>query len=279
MGSTLIALVMAPALAGVSTVVARRWGERAGGMVSAFPAIVGPVLLIVALEHGRGFAARAANGTLLGLVSLAAFALAYGRVARRHGWRPSLISGWAGAAVAGLAVGLAAGGFGSPAGLLVAAAALALACRALPAADASGAGPRPRRTAVPLRMASAALLVAVLSAAAGAVGPLIGGMLAALPVLACVLAVSTHREAGAPAVIGLLRGMLAGMGSFVLFCQVIALAIVPYGMAPAFAAATLGALIVQALTVYSVHSTLRRQSSAARPAVATADGSLRRQSS
>lgn len=279
MGSTLIALVMAPALAGVSTVVARRWGERAGGMVSAFPAIVGPVLLIVALEHGRGFAARAANGTLLGLVSLAAFALAYGRVARRHGWRPSLISGWAGAAVAGLAVGLAAGGFGSPAGLLVAAAARALACRALPAADAGGAGPRPRRAAVPLRMASAALLVAVLSAAAGAVGPLIGGMLAALPVLACVLAVSTHREAGAPAVIGLLRGMLAGMGSFVLFCQVIALAIVPYGMAPAFAAATLGALIVQALTVYSVHSTLRRQSSAARPAVATADGSLRRQSS
>jgi hypothetical protein len=271
---------MAPALAGVATVAARRWGERAGGVVSAFPAIVGPVLLIVALDHGRTFAGRAANGTLLGLVSLAAFALAYGRVARRRGWQVSLVSGWVCAALAGLAVGLAAVGSGSPAGLLVAAAALALACRLLPPARAGLATtPLPYRVTVPLRMASAALLVAVLSAAAGAVGPLIGGMLAALPVLACVLVVFTHREAGAPAAIGLLRGMLAGMVSFVLFCQVIALAIVPDGIVPAFTAATMVAVAAQALTVYSVHSTLRRQSSAARPAVAAAAGSLRRQSS
>ena len=68
------------------------------------------------------------------------------------------------------------------------------------------------------------------------------------------------------------------MGSLVLFCQVIALAIVPYGIAPAFAAATAGAVAAQALTVYSVHSTLRRQSSAASSGVAAAAGSLRRQS-
>ena len=92
MASTLIALVMAPALAGAATVAARRWGERASGVVSAFPAIVGPVLLIVALAHGRAFAGRAANGSLLGLVSLAAFALAYGRVARGRGWEVSLVS-------------------------------------------------------------------------------------------------------------------------------------------------------------------------------------------
>jgi len=279
-GSTLIALVMAPALAGAATVAARRWGERAGGVVSAFPAIVGPVLLIVALDHGRAFAGRAANGTLLGLVSLAAFALAYGRVARWRDWRVSLVVGWACAALAGVAVGLSAGGRGSPAGLLVAAGTLALACRLLPPAAAGPATtPLPYRLAVPLRMASAALLVAVLAVTAGAVGPLIGGMLAALPVLACVLAVFTHREAGAPAVIGLLRGMLAGMASFVLFCQVIALVIVPYGIVTAFAAATVVAVAAQALVVYSVHSTLRRQSSAARPAVAAAAGSLRRQSS
>jgi len=67
-----------------------------------------------------------------------------------------------------------------------------------------------------------------------------------------------------------------------LFCQVIVLAIVPYGIAPAFAAATLVALVVQAVAVYPptpVHSLLRRQSSAASPAVAAAPGSLSRQSS
>lgn len=281
MWGTLIALVVAPLLVGAATLVARRFGDRAGGVVSAFPAIVGPVLMILALSHGRSFAAHAANGTLLGLVSLAAFALAYGRTARRHGWPYSLIAAWGCAGMAGLAIGLVAGGAGSPTGLLIAAAALLSAYRALPAEAIGPTAPRgrPRRGMTAWRMVTAALLVAVLSAAAGVLGPLAGGMLAALPVLACVLAVFTHREMGAAAAIGLLRGMLAGMASFVIFCQLIATLIRPYGIAPAFALATAFALIVQALTVWPVHSALRRQSSAASAAVAAAAGSLRRQSS
>jgi hypothetical protein len=280
---TAIQLVVAPALVAVSTLVARRWGSHASGVVSAFPAIVGPVLLILALAHGRAFAARAANGTLLGLVALSAFALAYGRVAVRHGWRASLTAGWVAAALAALGVGTEAGGAGAPVGLLAALASLVAAHRWLPALAAVS----PRTAAapsgtIPVRMAIVALLVALLSAAAGAFGALVGGMLAALPVLACVLVVFTHREQGAPAAIALLRGMLAGMSSFVVFCQLIALLIGRYGIAPAFATATIAALGLQAVTVYppvAVHSLLRRHSSAARLAVAAAAGSLRRQSS
>jgi hypothetical protein len=277
--STWIAIVVAPALVGAATLVTRRFGPRAGGVVSAFPAIVGPVLLILALAHGRSFAAHAANGTLLGLASLAAFALAYGCMAERHGWTVSLLVGWACAALAGLAIGLMAGGAGSPAGLVVAAVALVWAWRALPAVPTGLVPVRARRGMTAARMASAALLVGLLSAAAGAIGPLAGGMLAALPVLACVLAVFTHREAGAPAAIGLLRGMLAGMGSFVVFCQLIATLIGPYGIGWAFVLAATAAVIVQALTVCPVQSLLRRHSSAPSSAVAAAAGSLRRQSS
>jgi Protein of unknown function (DUF3147) len=279
----LIELLLAPALVAVSTLVARRWGVRAGGVVSAFPAIVGSVLLILALDHGRAFAARAADGTLLGLVSLAAFALAYGRLAREHDWPVAALSGWLAAGVAALGAGFVAGRTGSPVGLVVASAALTMAWRMLPAiAHAAPSSRGTRRIEIPLRMASVALLVAVLAAAAGALGAVAGGMLAALPILACVLAVFTHREHGGPQAIALLRGMLAGMASFVLFCQVIALAVVPYGIAAAFAAATGVALAVQALAVYSptpVHSLLRRQRSAASVAVAAAPGSLGRQSS
>jgi hypothetical protein len=295
-GRILIELVVAPVLVAASTLVARRWGSRAGGVVSAFPAIVGPVLLILALAHGPAFAARAANGTLLGLVSLAAFALAYGRLARGHGWRVCAVAGWTGAALAALGVGAAAGRAGSPVGLVVASTALAAAwralptvalvptpaCRALPAVAPVPTPAQPRRGEIPLRMASVALLVALLSAAAGALGAVAGGMLAALPVLACVLAVFTHRERGSAQAIALLRGMLAGIASFVLFCQVIALAVVPYGIATAFAAATGIALAVQAIAVYPpapVHSLLRRHSSAASGVVAAAPGSLGRQSS
>jgi hypothetical protein len=278
-GTELIGLVAAPSLVGVSTVVARRVGAGAGGVVSSFPAIAGPVLLVVALTHGPGFAARAANGTLLGLASLAAFALAYGRTAGRRGWIASLAAAWAAAGVTAGALGFVAGGAGSPAGLLVASVALALSWWALPALPTGGATARPRRGMTALRMASAGLLVAGISAAAGALGPVPGGMLAALPVLACVLAVFTHRESGAPAVVGLLRGLLAGMASFVVFCELIAVLIGRWGIAPAFATATAAAVIVQALTVCSVHWVLRRHSSSASPAVATAAGSLARQSS
>ena len=251
--STAVELLLAPALVALSTVVARRFGERAGGVVSAFPAIVGPVLLIIALAHGAQFAATAANGTLLGLVSLAAFALVYARFARGHGWRASLAAGWACAALAGLAAGLAGGGKPAPAGLLAAVLSLTVAWRALPAAASP---PSATCGSMLARTSTAALLVALLATAADALGPLVGGMLAALPVLACVLAVFTHRDQGADAVIGLLRGMLAGMAAFVIFCQVISMLIVPYGIASAFAAATAVAAVVQALAIYSVHATL-----------------------
>jgi hypothetical protein len=289
MARIIVELLIAPALVAISTIVARRWGPRAGGVVSAFPAIVGPVLLILALSHGTHFAARAANGTLLGLVSLAAFALAYGRIALGCSWLLSAAAGWLAAALAALAVGLTAGGAGSPAGLVVAGVSLGLAARGLPGMFAAGsamgvaqpAAPGVRRGMTALRMASTAVLVALLSAAAGALGAVAGGMLAALPVLACVLAVFTHREQGGPAAIALLRGMLVGMGGFVLFCQVIALAIVSLGIAPAFAAATVIALAAEAIVVYPpalVHSLLRRQSSAASVTVTEAAGFLGRQS-
>ena len=96
-----------------------------------------------------------------------------------------------------------------------------------------------------LRMASTALLVTALAAGAAALGPLIGGMLAALPVLASVLTVVTHREAGAEAATALLRGMVAGMGGFLVFCAVIALLITNHSALLTFVIATAAAVVTQ----------------------------------
>jgi hypothetical protein len=249
-----VELGIAPALAAVATLATRRWGARVGGVVSAFPAIVGPLLLITALEHGRPFAARAANGTLLGLVALSAFAVVYARSAARGRWGVSLALGWAVAAVAATCVGVWARHMGSPAGALVAISSLIIAGRALPRPGHALAVPETlirSRGAIPLRMAATALLVTTLSAAAGELGALVGGMLAALPVLVSVLVVFTDRDAGAPAVTELLRGVLVGTVGFVAFCEVLAELIGPCGTATAFAAATTIAVIVQAITIYA----------------------------
>ncbi len=260
-----IELILAPALVALTTVAARRWGPGVGGLLSAFPAIVGPVLLIDALDHGSLFTARAANGTLLGLAALSAFALAYARCAGRWGWWPSLLAGWAAALVATTAVGLVTRGAGSPVGLLLAVVSLALAYLGMPRAAVGGRPTTPVATvtgrpttpvattngSIRLRMALTALLVSSLAAAASGLGPVIGGMLAALPVLASILAVFTHRESDSAAVVALLRGMLAGMAGFVAFCQVLLMLIVLNGTLPAFVAATAAAVIAQAVAFHA----------------------------
>ena len=296
MVNTILELLVAPALVGAATLAARRWGQEIGGLVSAFPAIVGPVLLIAALEHGATFAARAANGTLLGLVALATFAVAYGWTAARAGWRGSLAAGWAVAGLAGLLVGGVVAG--PPGALAAAAVSLGAAHRLLRRAagrphpprradgttrplgsspgdgDPAAGGPGETRGGEPvvprwdlqLRMALTALLVVTLTAAASRFGPVVGGVLAALPVLASILAVFTHARYGAAAVVDLLRGMLGGMAGFVAFCALVAVLVEPLGIAASFAVATAAALAIQGTTAWAA----RRAPAAPAPHAAAA---------
>jgi hypothetical protein len=249
MARALPELAMASILVGCATLACRRWGPRIGGLIGALPAVVGPVLLITAQDRGAAFTARAANGTLLGITALSAFVLAYSRVADRARWGASLAAGWMSAALVAGLVGWWGGGLAFPDGLGVATISLGLAYALMPRSAAAVTGGPLARREVPLRMVLTAALTATLATAAELFGPVIGGMLAALPVLASVLAVFTHRRDGSEAVVALLGGMLSGMTGFVGFCSVVAVLIVPAGAAAAFAAASVTALGLQVLAI------------------------------
>ena len=236
----LIVAALSSCLAGAATAAADRWGHEAGGVLSAFPLIVGPVLLVGARRHGEGFAAEAAAATLLGLVALSGFAVAYAKAASR-GWAVGLAAGWGAAAVLGTAAGQVSAGVA--AALAAALASIAAARLAVPARGAGEQPPLPGWE-LPLRMAVTGLLIVALTAAGGAFGPAAAGILAALPTLASVLAVFTHRRFGADAAAGLLRGMLGGMVAFAAFCAVVGL-LVEHGIVLAFALATLTAAAIQ----------------------------------
>jgi hypothetical protein len=246
MGATwIVELALAPLLVGAASLAAARRDARAGGIVSAFPAIVGPVLLIAVGRHGPGFAADLADGTLLGLASLSAFVLLYGRAAVRLAWPACLVLGWIGAGVAAALVQHVSAG--SPVGLIVAVGSISLARRWLPVSPGSAGWRAMPRWELPARMAAATALVAAVTAAADRLGPLAGGILAGLPALAAVLAVATHRLHGPTATLGLLDGMLVGLSGFVVFCQLVATLAVPAGPAAAFALATVAALAIQVI--------------------------------
>jgi hypothetical protein len=244
----LVKLLLAPTFVVGASLAARRFGPRVGGLVAGLPVVAGPIVLSYALANGKDFAAGAAAGTLLGLVSLIAFVIVYGRLSRKLVWGACLLWGWLAFAV-GTAIFSV---FSIPAG-----AALALAVLAIAAGLAWLPQPRRPQTArtvppgwdLPLRAGCALALVLTLTAVASWLGPQLSGLLAPFPIIATVLATFTHAQRGSDEVVRLLRGMVTGFGAFALFFFTLAVTLRSLGTGPAFALATTIALATQALVL------------------------------
>ena len=242
--ASVLKTTLAPALIGVASWVARRWGPSAGGWFAALPLTSGPVVLVLALQRGPVFAAEACVGTLLALTSLAAYALVYGWSARWLGWVGSTTS----ACAAYLCCTWLLWTFPTPlpTAFLVVCAVLAAIVRLMPTGAETG---RPASTPywdIPARMAAAIALIWILTSAAGVLGPRVSGLLMPFPIAVSILAGAIHHFEGTPAARLLLRSMVGGLFSFAVFFLVIGATITIWNLASAFFAATLGAMIVHA---------------------------------
>jgi hypothetical protein len=94
-------------------------------------------------------------------------------------------------------------------------------------------------------MAAAALLVYTLSEAARALGPKYSGLLTPFPVASTVLLVATHLESGVDAMVGWLRGFIAGLYGYITFVALLAYLLRSTGISVSFGAALVGAFAVQ----------------------------------
>ena len=94
MNLLVLKLILTPLFVGGATLVARRFGPRIGGWLVGLPLTSGPVAFYLALEQGTGFAARAAQATLLGQISFAAFCLTYRWLSLRFGWLGCWLVSW-----------------------------------------------------------------------------------------------------------------------------------------------------------------------------------------
>jgi len=239
-----VKLLLAPSFVVGASLASRRFGPRVGGLIAGLPVVAGPILLVYAIAHGPSFAAGAAVGTLLGLVSLIAFVVVYAHLAGRLFWGASMLAGW-------LAFALSTAAFSAlsvPAGAALAIAAVGLlvglACLPRPSVAASSSAPPPSWD-LPMRAGCALALVLTLTAVAGWLGPQLSGLLTPFPIIATVLATFTHAQRGSEEVLRLLRWLLGGYGAFALFCFVLAVSLHTLGTAAAFALASGAALITQ----------------------------------
>jgi hypothetical protein len=215
MALLLLKLTLAPGLVAATTLAGRRWGPRIAGWLGGLPVVVAPILLAIALEHGRSFAADAAAGALLGLLSLTFFVLEYGWAARVMGWVPAAAIGWAVFGVATLLLDQV--HLANLLALVLVLAGFAAAAALLPRAPARAAAAPPRFD-LALRATATAALVLLLTGLAGTLGPHLSGLLASFPVLATVLAAFTHAQDGPAAAAQFLRGFATGLVAFAVFC-------------------------------------------------------------
>jgi hypothetical protein len=242
-------VLLVPALIAIVTLGARRWGPRVGGWLSGLPTVAGPTLCFYAWEQGPAFAARASHATLVGLVAVPLFCVAYVYSARRVSWPFSLFAGWSAfllgaAAFARVEPGLTAG-------WALLAASCALAYRAMPVPALLARPPVHSRWDLPLRMIAAGTLVALLTTVADRLGPSLSGLLTPFPVAIAVIAAFTHTQAGSDPVAVFFRGFLPALASFGLFCVVLALALEPLGLLPALAIALALQLSTQTMTLWA----------------------------
>jgi hypothetical protein len=237
-----------PALVAGVTLGARRWGPRVGGWLTALPLVAGPTLFFLAMEQGDAFAGAAALSTLVGLIAVAAFGVAYGWVAVRHAWPLSLVIGWS-AFVAATVLLQSVRWTPAPA-LLATLAAFAIAVRSLPRVRGDAAPAPSPAWDLPLRMLGTLAVVLTVTHVADRLGPRWSGAVTPFPVALAVLLVFAHAQQGAPLAIRLLHGFFPAMWGFGLFCVVVALAMVPLGPWLAFLLALLAQIIVHALVLW-----------------------------
>src|SRR5260370_5643332 len=95
-------------------------------------------------------------------------------------------------------------------------------------------------------------LVLLLTGIAPAIGAHLTGLLSLFPVYAGVLAVFARRQSDGGAASNLLRGLLIGLFWFAVFFLLLAVSLTRFGIALAFAVATLSAFVIQGLTFRTV---------------------------
>jgi hypothetical protein len=206
--------------------------------------------MFLAAEQGPAFAAHAACGTLVGLIAVAAFCVAYARSAKGSTWVAPTVLGLALYLVLTWVVSLPS--FSLVVSTLLVLPLLGLALTALGAPPSRASSVSAPRWDLPLRMATATAMVLFITGAANTLGPKWSGLLSPFPVFACVMAIFAHRNGGSGAAYRLLRGVIVGSFAFASFFVVVGLVVEHVSFALAYMLATGVALAVNGLSLITL---------------------------
>jgi len=242
----LLKLCLVPTLIYLVTLIGRRWGPNAAGWFSALPIVAGPILLTMAIEQGAGFVSTAAAHTLIAVIAVLVFCLAYAWASGRFAVFGSLVAALA--AYAAAVAGLQAIELPLLPGFALVLGVLALAPRLFPRISGTRERSATQPNDLPLRMLAGALLSFTVTYAATGIGPRLSGFFAMFPVMGTILVGFSHHASGRAYAVDILLGMARGYYAFATFCVVLSLLLRERPIALAFGLAAVAALLVQLLS-------------------------------
>jgi hypothetical protein len=242
----ILKLCLVPSLIYLVTLIGRRWGPNAAGWFSALPIVAGPILLTMAIEQGSAFVATAAAHTLIAVIAVLVFCIAYAWASGRFGVFGSLCAALT--AYAASVAGLQMLELPLLPGFALVLGVLALAPRLFPRLPDAGSRSARQPNDLPLRMLAGALLSLTVTYAAAGIGPRLSGFFAMFPVMGTILVGFSHAASGRAYAVNILLGMARGYYAFATFCVVLSLLLRERPIALAFGLAVVAALLVQFLS-------------------------------
>src|SRR5215510_1970988 len=209
-------MAMTATIVVVASVAVERSGPFIGALIAALPTAAGATYIILALEHPPAFIAASAVGSAAANAAVAIFALVYAVLAQRHGIVLSItvatLVWFAAAAALQLVAWTPASAFAL--NVLVFGVTIPASARYRRAAVPREAIKRTRYD-IPLRAATTALVVAVVTTASHWIGSFVSGMFAIFPIVMGSFAVIMHPRVGgraAAAVFAHAQPMFVGLG-------------------------------------------------------------------
>jgi hypothetical protein len=219
----LLKLLLTPCFVVLVSIIQRRWGDGVGGRLIGLPVTTVPFILIIYIQEGSSFAARAAHGVIVGQIALITFSWVYAMSVSRMSWAPSLAMG----TVACLITGAVVTSFEIPLVVLLPTVIgiWTAAMKFWPAYTPTLRQSSPPTWELPARVLITIALIVTLTGFANILGPRVAGALSTYPVIISVLGAFSHRRYGPNATAATLHGLMKSLLIATLIMSVLTLAI------------------------------------------------------
>ena len=246
----ILKLFLAPLLLGIASIAGRIWGDVVAGLLIALPIIAGPILFILAYEHGVQFGAVAAKGALIGIVQFAVFSLIYAFLSRQFNPFITLLLSWGAVAATIYILQF----FHLPLFITFSLVLLILifTLHLLPKAESNFSQSKPPYWEIFIRMLAAMILVFIITTLAEKLGPTLSGLLASFPIASSVCAVFLHCIYGHDSVIRVTRGFIIGLFGFSMFFLVLAVSLPLVGLVLGFLLASVIVLVCHLISFHTL---------------------------